>query len=656
MKSLERSATALLAFALAATASALPSEWQYQQAFDVPAAGLIKVSLPVETLNTARPALEDLRLYDEAGNEVPYLVERPAPTPKLVRSARAFHVSLNPSNTVITLETGMTQPLEGVTLETPADNFIKAMRIEGSADGENWQPIAQGEPVFRQVYGASRLYIPFAAGIWQRLRLTIDDVRSQPVPFTGARLHAAFADPAPVEISPATISERTENPGETRLALDLGAANLDVAAVRIKTDEPLFTRHVIVAVPQVNDDSVREQTIGQGSIYRVAVEGLTPADNLSVPLETIVRSPEMILLIRNGDSPPLKITSVNILYRPGHLVFFARRPGSFRLLTGNSRCGPPRYDIAALDLDAKSIPVSAVKMSAPAVNPDYRVPEVLSGIGDTGAPLDVTAWKFRKPVKIARAGVQQLELDPDALAHSQPALADLRLMHGSNQVPYIIQRTSISRTLPLDVTVTNDPRNPKASHWRIRLPRAGLPLSRLTCTSGTALFDRSMTLSESLTDNRGERYRHFLGSANWTQTPDRKAKEFSISFNDLPQSDTLFLETENGDNPAIRLEKFTAIYPVTRLLFKTKDDDGLFLYYGAPAAAPPRYDLNLVAGQLLAADKKPVSLSDEQQLRQGSWRETQVPGRGGILFWGILALVVIVLLAVISRLLPKSQP
>jgi len=31
-------------------------------------------------------------------------------------------------------------------------------------------------------------------------------------------------------------------------------------------------------------------------------------------------------------------------------------------------------------------------------------------------------------------------------------------------------------------------------------------------------------------------------------------------------------------------------------------------------------------------------------------------GQGGVLFWGILALVVVVLLFIISRLLPKSQP
>ncbi len=69
--------------------------------------------------------------------------------------------------------------------------------------------------------------------------------------------------------------------------------------------------------------------------------------------------------------------------------------------------------------------------------------------------------------------------------------------------------------------------------------------------------------------------------------------------------------------------------------------------------SPPSYDLSLVAGQLLAAEKKIASLSAEEQLKKSSWRENQVPGQGGVLFWGILAVVVVVLLVIISRLVAE---
>src|SRR5260370_36707967 len=127
-----------LGWGFSARAASLPGEWPHEQQFNVPTPGLVKLSLPVETLDAARPALEDARIYDDAGNELPYGIERPSPAARLIQSAKSFQVSLNANATVITLETGLTQPLEGVTLESPPASFINPAQIEASADAKNW--------------------------------------------------------------------------------------------------------------------------------------------------------------------------------------------------------------------------------------------------------------------------------------------------------------------------------------------------------------------------------------------------------------------------------------------------------------------------------------------------------------------------------------
>ena len=200
----------------------------------------------------------------------------------------------------------------------------------------------------------------------------------------------------------ATITERDENPGETRLELSLGAANLSVASVQLETAEPLFMRQVSVAFPKVSEDTIQEETIGQGTVYRVAVEGQPPSQNLSVPLDSLVSSRELFLLIKNGNSPPLPISAVRVERRPVYLVFLARQPGTYHLLTGNAQCDAPRYDLAALGMNLKGVAVSPIKVSPPSDNPDFRAPEVLPGLEVTGAALDVSDWKFRKPVKISK--------------------------------------------------------------------------------------------------------------------------------------------------------------------------------------------------------------------------------------------------------------
>jgi hypothetical protein len=530
------------------------------------------------------------------------------------------------------------------------------VRIEGSADLKHWQMLEQGQPIFRQPDGANRLHVSFPAGAWPWLRLTVDDQRTPPIPFTAARIRVAVTEPAPSEWMAVTIAERHENPRETRLALNLGAANLNIVAVQIETAEPLFTRHVTLAVPQVSEDAVREQTVGQGVIYRIAIEGQPVSENLLVPLDSLVRSRELLLFIRNQDSPPLPVTAVRVERRPVYLAFLARQAGVYHLLTGNSHCAAPNYDLAALGMNLKSVAAAPIKLSPPVDNPNYRPPEVLPGIEGTGAALDVSAWKYRKPVNVTRNGAQQIELDLDVLAHAQPDFQDLRLLRGSNQVPYIVEHTSISRLLAPSVTATNDAKDPKLSRWLIKLPQSRLPVTRLSCATRTALFQRDVTLYEELTDERGEKYRHNLSGVSWVQIPDRKSKEFFLTLDGPLQSDTLCLETHNGDNPPIELEKFQLFYSATRVLFKAKSADAVFLYYGNPRVASPRYDLSLVAGQLLMADKAAASLTAEQQLRKSSWREHEIPGKGGVVFWGILAVVVVVLLIIISRLLPKSPP
>lgn len=275
---------------------------------------------------------------------------------------------------------------------------------------------------------------------------------------------------------------------------------------------------------------------------------------------------------------------------------------------------------------------------------------------DSGALLDVSGWNFRKPVEVVRPGAQQVELDLGVLSHAQSHFEDLRLMRDGEQVPYVIDRTSSERALTPSVTVTNDAHDLKSSRWALKLPNAAPPVTRLVCTSQTPLFQRDITAYEELHDaDRGEIYQRPLGHASWTQTPGVAKKEFTLKLDFPPQSDTIILETQNGDNPPIALDNIRFFYPVTRLLFKAKSNDALALYYGNSEVSAPHYDLSLVANELLAADKAAASLGAEERLNKATYYVANASGKGGVLFWGILALVVVALLVLIARLLPKSN-
>ena len=269
---------------------------------------------------------------------------------------------MEPGATVLAIETGLDTPIAGVTLESPSGAFMKIARIEGSNDGAAWTPLLVPRPILRLPNGVVQLDAEFAPGVWKFLRVTLDDRRTVPAPFSGALLLGERVE-APTTTATATIRSCDESPGVTRLAVDLGAANLRIARIALETSDPLFTREVTLAVPEISDDGIRETQIANGAVHRIAVDD-NIAEQLGVRIERQVNTRELLVLIHNQDSPPLAITGVRATLRPARLLFLAREPGAFQLLTGNSQCSAPRYDLTPLAGRLKAAPAATATPSA----------------------------------------------------------------------------------------------------------------------------------------------------------------------------------------------------------------------------------------------------------------------------------------------------
>jgi Protein of unknown function (DUF3999) len=633
-----------------------PHEWRNTQTFEVPAKGLVRVNIPAATLDAARPGLEDLRIIDSAGNQVPYLIERLLPDPESTIRPTEFRNTIENGAPHLNLKTGTSAPIIGVSLQTPATHFMKAADVEGSNDGTTWTKLAGGDSLFQLPNGVTKLRVSFPEGPWQLLRITIDDLGSPPIPFTGAQLHKARTT-APAEAVAIMVRSRDESPGGTRLALDLGAANLTLGSLRIESNEPVFTRAVTLAVPEVGDDGIRERNITDAVIYRVNVNGKNEA-GLEIPLESQIHTRELLVLIRNEDSPPLSIDTVRADRRLVRLTFFANQPGQYSLLSGNTQCTAPHYDLSALSEKLKNASAMDVVPSALAPNPNYKPPEALAAVKFNGAQIDMAKWKFRKPLPLTQSGVQQVELDAELLARSQADQHDIRIVRGEYQLPFLFERTSLSRPISLNAAAANDPKKPAFSRWSLKLPQPGLPITRLAGTSSSPLFHRQMRLWEEVTDERGDKFASELGRATWDQTPNSPKRDLVIDLNARPKSNTLFLETDNGDNPAIELREFRGYCRVTHVVFKATRDPAqpVWLYYGNPDATAPRYDLTLVAGELLKAERSTIIAGpEENRSPKPAFVGQTLTGSTRYIFWGALALVVIVLLAIMSRFLPKAQ-
>ncbi|MDB6024986.1 MAG: hypothetical protein JWM68_1209 [Verrucomicrobiales bacterium] len=643
----------LLAFCAHASFALPLSEWQNHQEFQSTSYGVIKVAIPVETLNAARADLADLRIIDKASNDVPYTLQLPRSAPPVIRDAKSFQVSLHANTTELIIETG--GAFEGVFLVTPAPQFIKPVRIEG-IDGDRSQVLGSGIPIFRQANSAEQLFIDTGRQSWPKLRITVDDSKSPSIPFTGVKIHGTGAGSIPVEPVSVQVKDRSESAGQTQLTLDFGAAHLRLHSLQIETADPLFTRRVSLISREVVNNEVIERVLAQGTIFRISIEGQPTASKLDIGMDVQIPSRELSLRIDNGDSPPLQISSVSATRRPVYVGFLANAGERYSFLSGNKNAAPPRYDLQSLGANLDGAPISIIQAGPLQMNPGFRPAEPFREISLIGAPLDTSAWLYRKQVQLNRAGVQLLDLDLEILAHAQSDGSDLRLLHDGKQVPFLIERTSITPMLALKAAPADDPKRPKVSRWALKLPLARLPVTQINCDVRTALFRREVVVYEEMLDERGEKYARSVGSANWVQTPERNSKKFSVPLSTTPVGDTLILEINNEDNPAIEINGFEFGYPLTRLLFKGTEDGPTFLYYGNSKASTPRYDLGLVAGQLFAAEKSEAKMTVEEALKESKQPLPGLQGRAKWFFWGILVLVVVGLLLIITRLLPKAPP
>jgi hypothetical protein len=648
----------LLALAIASPlgAALVPTEWSHRQDLLIASPGLVRVELTAASFDAASLRQEDLRVIDPVGREIPSLLDRPpVPAARTVRPAD-FGVKIDGGATVLTLTTGTSEALAAVTLETPHPFFLRSARVETSDDGVQWTQLDSGLPLFRQ-WGAEKLTLPLGQRAAAFVRIVISGDRAGAMPFTGAWLSVVAAPtPALLPVN-AQITRREEFAGETVLTLALDGAHLPLAALHFTTNEPLFMRRVTVTVREVRDAVPGERTVGAGTVYRVALDHSPAREQLEVPLNFTAPTREVLVHIFNGDSPPLVLDGVRFQRWPVNLLFVAPAFGRFALLSGNPQAGAPHYDLAGFAEQMRVAPATSLVPGAIEPMPRYRPRESLAeaplpDVPLAGAPLDAASWPDRRPVKIERPGVQELELDLEALAHSRRDYGDLRLLRDGNQIPYVLELPGLARSLNLTPVAAPDPKRRSVSVWQLKIPHAGAPLRRLVLASKTPLFSREFRIYERASTPEGRNYENLLASGGWSRTPEPDVPLTRVfDLLDRVRTDTLWIETDNGDNPAITLDQVQAVYPVARLIFKVADTESLSLIYGNQEATAPSYDLRLVAEKLLTASRNVATLGagepnpDAHPMFAGL--------KGGYVFWGALALVVVVLLVVVSKLLPK---
>lgn len=618
---------------------------------------------------TPTGGLEDLRLYDAAGQEVAYLLIPPALPAEEWEPGSLLPIAATEKRSGFEVDLHQLRHIDRLRLSGVAAPFLKRVSLEGSGDRQRWVTlVAEGTLFDLPEERLVQTELSFPPADLRYLRLRWDDRNSAVVSApASASVHVAGPGAAPPALRLAvTFERRPSEPRVSRFRIHLPAAHLPIAALQLTCGGEHLRRKAEVTEPRLFDTEVKPTMLGTQLLQRTS-RGDAVADDLRIALLP-PQGPQLDLEVDDGDNPPLDLTGVEIELLPLPWIFFESRGGeNLTARFGDPKLAAPRYDLEAVRRTVDKLTLHEAhwgerRTFEPAEQEAAQMTDDLPA----GGPLqDRPDWQFTRSIDTDTAGLAAIVLDAAVLAHS-PQLRDLRIVDANGQqVPYVLERLAapLSVELPdLEPLPARTPQYRSESRYRLQLPSAQLPPSQLVLQTSSRVFQRhvAVLVERPAKDARSEPFQQNVAMASWQhRDPSSAASDLVLVLPPLPAADAE-LRMDEGDNAPLPLGRPRLLLPGYRLRFfvRAAAETPLTLLYGNPRAAAPRYDLSLLAPRVLEAAVQQVALGPEVGAdadRRARRPEGDIPRQ---LFWGALGIAVVGLLVLIARLLrtPAKAP
>ncbi len=617
----------------------------------------------LETTVVASGGLSDLRIYDAANREVPYLLIAPVLSQPRWIEARILPVAATKKTSGFEADLGRILPVDSLRLDGIPAPFMKRYQLEGSGDRNRWTVlVAEGTFFDFPAEKLKLLGVDFTPGAYRYLRVTWDDGTSARIPLprlAASRVAAAVPLPPPPRVS-LQFGPRTSEPGVSRYRIHLPGANLPLVAIELACKGGNVMRRTHVTEGRLTEYEMAPAALGSATLVRT-VHGRESAE-LRIPIAR-PREAELDLRIDNGDNPPLEITGISAVFAYLPWIYFEspdNQPLTARF--GNRDLTAPRYDLEAARAAIVKLHTAEAHWGAPQAEASGTVAANPMPSLSVGAALDVGAFRYARRIQAGKQGLNALLLDAAVLAHSH--MSDLRIGGpDGKQIPYLIEKQDepLDLKLPLpEKTQVPVPRrgagrsvSGSVSRYLLRLPYANLPGAKLVLTTSARVFRREadIVLEKNPYNKRQEPWTYQVASAAWSHSDaDTPSPSLILQLPTMEAAEAV-LEIEEGDNSPLPLQSAILLLPSYRLRFFRAVEGDLTLYYGQSHLAAPRYDLALLGPHLIGAAAEEVALAPENAIDS---RDVVTQSKQRVLFWIILGLAVLVLFGLIARLMRKA--
>ena len=360
--------------------AAVPADFAQTRDVSGPAGrapALAEIRLDAAVFAATRSGLPDLRMFDGNFREVPFLVEpRVEPRERGVRQPVAARVGEireltgNRFEIRCDLEPGA-PAANAVEIRTPLRDFIRTVRITGSADNQFWQPLAEGLIYdYARLLDFRRTVVPLPANECRAFQIEIAAVapeRAEPfvrlvaadgqkaaraeemrlasfqVGGIGFWRTAVEATAEPVlQEWPAASVETIKNPAARTTEFILDARRAPLTQVEFASPVQDFNRLVTVQVP----DGERWRTVADGVVSRISVPEF--ATNAMVVRFPEQRADRLRVVVQHANASAVKFTGIRAFGPDYRLVWIAEPGARYRLACGSDRAEASGGDVAPI--------------------------------------------------------------------------------------------------------------------------------------------------------------------------------------------------------------------------------------------------------------------------------------------------------------------
>jgi hypothetical protein len=634
----------------------------------VAASGRQRLRIDVPILAQTRRELTDLRIFDAAGREVPYLLIPPARPSLEWAPGRVSLIAATQKTSGFEIDLGNLITIDRIRLSGIPAPFMKRANVEGSGDRARWTVLRNQTTVFDLPdYQLQQLEVAFTPGSYRYVRVTWDDRNSAKVPrpaVISARKAVLETAPAAPLTAPIEFERRPSEPGKSRYHLRLPGPHLPVEALDLTIGGGYVLRRAVITESRLSNGRMAPVIIG-ATILRRIVQGDLSATALRIPIAK-PDEPELDLTIDDGDNPALDLKGVTAVFDELPWIYFESDGGDLVARYGDARLGPPRYDLEAARESIQIEKVADASWGAPRAREPVDSASGMAPMPTGGAPIDAKLFRYLRAIPAGEAGLIALPLDAAALTHSsgpRAYFADLRVIDaGERQVPYVLERRDEPLELPITIEQRQAPpagaqQSGAISYYRVRLPFPNLPSAQLVLTTSARVFERIAAVSiERPADTRHrDAWLSQIATGRWAHAEQsRPAPALTLSLSPVDATELLLVISE-GDNSRLPITATRLLLPSYRVRLFRDDRATLRMVYGRSDLGPPSYDLAILAPQVLGVSAREVSPAAEEAgaaARQGLAASALMSPR---VFWGVLVVAVIALAVLLMRLL-KQEP